>query len=147
MKKSIILLLLIQIIFLSSTLTFVVHEEPKEDLVLAKTILIIGNVVVYSVTTFFILTIVRREEKQIRENEQTKVLNKISAILAHELRTSLTVISGNIQVLEKILNPTDSDIKSRWKRLNKAVFQMNDKIDELLEEINPKKLEKDNSRI
>jgi len=70
-----------------------------------------------------------------------QVFNKISATLAHELRTSLTIISGNIQVLEKIINPTDVEVKSRWKRLTKAIFEMNDKIDELLENIKPKKVE------
>ena len=64
--------------------------------------------------------------------------------MAHELRTSLTIISGNAQVLEKIINTSDEEVKNRWKRLAKAINGMNDKIDELLEDINPQKLEKDN---
>lgn len=143
MKKSIISLVLIQIIFLSLTLIVVVYGESKESIVLPKLILVILNIVVYSVTMFFILIIIRKDEQRIRNNEQTRVSNKISAILAHELRTSLTIISGNIQILEKIINTTDTDVKSRWKRLTKAIIQMNDKIDELLEDINPKKVGKE----
>lgn len=142
LKKSIISLLLFQIVFLSLTLAFVIHDESEEDVMLSKIVFVILNIVVYSVTIFFILTIVKKGEKQILHDEQTRVFNKISATLAHELRTSLTIISGNIQVLEKIINPTDVEVKSRWKRLTKAINEMNDKIDELLENINPKKLEK-----
>ena len=98
-----------------------------------KIIFTILNVIVYIDTTIFMILIIKKETKRISDFERTKVFRKISTKLAHELRTSLTVIIGTTQVLDELINHADVGIKERWKRLYEALLGMDDKIDELVE--------------
>ena len=139
MKKSIILLLTIQIVFLCTTVSFVVYEESNNDFIIFKIFFVILNIAVYVVTMFFIVSIIRKEPKKVSDEDRKQILSKVSSVLSHELRTSLTVIIGNSQVLENLVNTTDEEIKKRWCTLHDALFEMNDKIDELLKGLKSEK--------
>lgn len=109
------------------------YSQTIEYLMILKIIFIALNIIVYVNTTFFIILIIKKETKRISDFEKKEVFRKISTKLAHELRTSLTIIIGTTQVLDELINHTDVGIKERWKRLYAALLGMDDKIDELVE--------------
>lgn len=109
------------------------YSQTLEYLMILKIIFTILNVIVYIDTTIFMILIIKKETKRVSDFEKTQVFRKISSKLAHELRTSLTVIIGTTQVLDELINHTDVGIKERWKRLYESLLGMDDKIDELVE--------------
>ncbi len=109
------------------------YLETINYLVLLKLSFTFLNVIVYIVTGFFIVLIIRKETKLISDYERIKVFEKVAAKLAHELRTSLTVIIGTTQILDRFINHSDEEIKVRWKRLYESLLEMDDKIEELID--------------
>ncbi len=109
------------------------YSQTIEYLMILKIIFTILNVIVYIDTTFFMILIIKRETKRISDFKRMQVFREISSKLAHELRTSLTIIIGTTQVLDELINHTDIGIKERWKRLYEALLGMDDKIDELVD--------------
>jgi len=57
------------------------------------------------------LTSIKEMEKEVEKNKRLALIGEMSAILAHELRSPLTSISGSIQVLEKGLHLGGTDKK------------------------------------
>ncbi|MCH8170666.1 MAG: hypothetical protein IIB07_05980 [Bacteroidetes bacterium] len=88
---------------------------------------------VYITTIFFMILIIRKETKRLSDYEGIKVFEKVASKLAHQLRTSLTVIIGTTQILDTYINHSDEEIKKRWKRLYEALLGMDDKIEELID--------------
>ena len=109
------------------------YSQTIDYLMILKIIFTILNVIVYIDTTFFMILIIKKETKRISDFKRMQVFREISSKLAHELRTSLTVIIGTTQVLDELINHTDIGIKERWKRLYESLLGMDDKIDELVE--------------
>ncbi len=109
------------------------YSETIDYLVFLKLSFTILNVIVYIITLFLIVLIIRKETKRISDYERMRILEKVSTKLAHNLRTSLTVIIGTTQILDTYINHTDEEIKKRWKRLYEALLGMDDKIEELID--------------
>jgi len=65
-----------------------------------------GKIVIFQDLTF-----IKEMEKDVEKNKRLALIGEMSAILAHELRSPLTSISGSIQVLEKGLHLEGTDKK------------------------------------
>ena len=102
-------------------------------LVFLKIVFTILNLIAYIITILFMILVIRKETKRISDYERMQILEKVSTKLAHELRTSLTIVISTTQILDKIIDHGDKEIKERWDRLYFALLGMDDKINELVD--------------
>jgi signal transduction histidine kinase len=109
------------------------YSQTIDYLIFLKIVFTVLNVAVYITTIFFMVIIIRKETSRINNYERMQILEKISTKLAHELRTSLTVIIATTQILDKLIDHSDEEIKKRWDRLYVALLGMDDKINDLVD--------------
>jgi signal transduction histidine kinase len=109
------------------------YLQTIDYLIFLKISFTILNIAVYITTIFFMVIIIRKETKKISDYERMEILEKVSTKLAHELRTSLTVIIATTQILDKLIDHSDEEIKKRWDRLYVALLGMDDKINDLVD--------------
>ena len=109
------------------------YFQTIDYLIFLKLVFTILNVMVYIITIFFMILIIRKGTKRISDYERMQILEKVSTKLAHELRTSLTIIISTTQILDKLIAHSDKEIKKRWDRLYVALLGMDDKINDLVE--------------
>jgi len=119
------------------------YSDTLGYLVFLKLSFTILNIIVYVITLFFIVLIIRKETKRISDYKRIQILEKVASKLAHEFRTSLTVIIGTTQVLDTLISHGDEEIKKRWNRLYEALLGMDDKIEELCDCLRTDSSEKD----
>ena len=89
------------------------------------------------------ILIISKETKRVSDYERMEILEKVSTKLAHELRTSLTVIIATTQILDKLIDHSDKEIKKRWDRLYVSLLGMDDKINDLVDCLRSDESEKD----
>jgi signal transduction histidine kinase len=109
------------------------YSQTIDYLMFLKIVFTVLNVAVYITTIFFMIIIIKKETKRISDYEKMETLEKVSGKLAHELRTSLTVIIATTQILDKLIDNTNEEIKERWNRLYTSLLGMDDKINELVD--------------
>lgn len=119
------------------------YSQTIDDLIFLKIVFTALNMAVYITTIFFMILIIRKETKRISDYERMEILEKVSTKLAHELRTSLTVIIATTQILDKLIDHSDKEIKKRWDRLYVALLGMDDKINDLVDCLRSDESEKD----
>ena len=109
------------------------YSQTIDNLIFLKIVFTVLNVSVYISTIFFMVLIIRKETKRISDYERMEILEKVSTKLAHELRTSLTVIISTTQILDKWIDSSNEEIKKRWDRLYASLLGMDDKINDLVD--------------
>ncbi len=119
------------------------YSKTIDNLIFLKIVFTILNISVYITTIFFMILIIKKEIKRLSDYERMEILEKVSSKLAHELRTSLTVIISTTQILDKLIDNSDEKIKERWDRLYVALLGMDDKINDLVDCLRSDKPEKD----
>lgn len=109
------------------------YLQTIDNLIFLKIVFTVLNLTVYIITIFFMILIIRKETKRISDYERMEILEKIATKLAHELRTSLTVIIATTQILDKLIDSSNEEIKKRWDRLYVSLLGMDDKINDLVD--------------
>jgi len=109
------------------------YFKTIDYLIFLKLVFTVLNVSVYISTIFFMVLIIRKETKRISDYERMEILEKVSTKLAHELRTSLTVIISTTQILDKWIDSSNVEIKKRWDRLYASLLDLDDKINDLVD--------------
>ncbi len=91
---------------------------------------------------------VQIQTRQMLKTEKLATIGELSARIAHDLRNPLSVIKNTSDILKLSLSDrlTDDEVE-KWLRLEKAVFRMSHQMDDVLDFIKHKSLQKTSVKI
>ena len=117
-------------------------QYQNELLIKLQILLLVVNTVVHILMIISIFGILNREAEEKIKLERFAIIGKIGASIAHDLRNSLTVIKGSLDIL-KVKNENKEEIEEKqFKKINESINQIEYLAKDILEFSRIKKLEK-----
>jgi len=117
-------------------------QHQNELLIKLQILLLVVNTTVHILMIISIFGILNRESEEKIKLERFAVIGKIGASIAHDLRNSLTVIKGSLDIL-KTKNENKNEFEEKqFKKINDSINQIEYLTKDILEYSKIKKLEK-----
>jgi len=117
-------------------------QHQNELLIKLQILLLVVNTTVHILMIISIFGILNRESEEKIKLERFAVIGKIGASIAHDLRNSLTVIKGSLDIL-KTKNENKNEFEEKqFNKINDSINQIEYLTKDILEYSKIKKLEK-----
>jgi len=87
------------------------HEKLQSMLIKLQIVLLFSNTLVHLLMIYLIFLILNKDKEEKIQLEQFATIGKIGATIAHDLRNSLTVIKGSVDILK--MNKNDDRLKEK----------------------------------
>jgi len=117
-------------------------QHQNELSIKLQILLLVVNTTVHILMIISIFGILNRESEEKIKLERFAVIGKIGASIAHDLRNSLTVIKGSLDIL-KTKNENKNEFEEKqFKKINDSINQIEYLTKDILEYSKIKKLEK-----
>jgi len=102
-----------------------VHIEKLHTMLIKlQIILLFTNVLVHLLMVYLIFFILNKDANEKIQIEQFATIGKIGATLAHDLKNSLTVIKGSIDILKMEKNHNDKLKEKQYEKICRSVDQI-----------------------
>jgi len=97
------------------------HEKLQSMLIKLQIILLFANTLIHILMIYLIFLILNKDKEEKIQLERFATIGKIGATLAHDLRNSLTVIKGSIDILKINNNDDDKFKEKQYEKIDASI--------------------------
>jgi len=97
------------------------HEKLQSMLIKLQIILLFSNALVHLLMVYLIFLILNKDKEEKIQLERFATIGKIGATIAHDLRNSLTVIKGSIDILKITKNDDDKLKEKQYEKIDTSI--------------------------